>query len=223
MNASRRAMWLWLAAALLALTAVLIQLSKEVTPRQMRGDFSQLPSAMGEWQVRGQDQILDLPTLDLLKPTAYVLRAYKSDRGQLCSLFAAFFSQQQEGQMIHSPRNCLPGGGWKIMSRHEVPVTNGGQTWMVNHLVIGNELERLSVLYWYQGRGRVEPNEYWDRLRLISDGFSHQRSDGALVRLTTIFEPRDPELLASQVRLAGELIPALERLLPPMETPARNR
>ncbi len=223
MAASRRAPWLWLAAALLALAAIFIQFSKEVTPRQLRGDLSLLPAVMGTWRVQGQDQILDMPTLDLLKPTAYVLRGYKNERGQLCSLFAAFFSQQQEGQMIHSPRNCLPGGGWKILSRHDIPVPGGAASWMVNHMVIGNELERLSVLYWYQGRGRVEPNEYWDRVRLITDGLLHQRSDGALVRLTAVFDPRDPEILAAQVRLAGELIPALERLLPPLEASDQQR
>ncbi|MBA4358872.1 MAG: EpsI family protein, partial [Desulfovibrio sp.] len=157
----------------------------------------------------------DSRTLDLLKPQDYLVRNYLDGRGRNCAVFVAFFGLQQEGQMIHSPRNCLPGGGWQIKSRELVQVQGQGGPWLVNHLIIGQEMDRLSVLYWYQGRGRVEPNEYLDRLRLITDGIWRQRSDGALVRITAVQNPQDADVVAAQLRMAGDLIPALGRLLPP--------
>jgi exosortase D (VPLPA-CTERM-specific) len=211
----RRTGWLWAVVVMLALTAGLIQLSKEVQPRQLAAPLTQLPLALAEWRAKGADQFLDSRTLDLLKPQDYLVRNYLDGRSRVGAVFAAYFGMQQEGQMIHSPRNCLPGGGWQIRSREMVEVKGEGGPWLVNHLVIGQDLDRLSVLYWYQGRGRVEPNEYVDRLRLITDGILHQRSDGALVRLTSVDNPQDQDLLPAQLRMAGELIPALQKLLPP--------
>ena len=41
------------------------------------------------------------------------------------------------------------------------------------------------MLYWYQGRGRIEPSEYRDKLNTVWDSVSRQRSDGAIVRVMT--------------------------------------
>jgi EpsI family protein len=215
--AGRRRAWLGTAVVMLALAAGLIHLSKEVRPRQLLEPLTSLPLALAEWRAKGADQELDTRTLDLLKPQDYLLRYYLDGKGRTCAVFVAFFGLQQEGQMIHSPRNCLPGGGWQIKSRELVEVQGQGGPFLVNHLVIGLDLDRLSVLYWYQGRGRVEANEYLDRLRLISDGIGRQRSDGALVRLAANLAPQDTEILPAQLRMAGDLIPALRGLLPPSD------
>jgi EpsI family protein len=160
------------------------------------------------------DQLLDAPTLDLLKPQDYLLRTYHNGQGRQCSVFVAYFGVQLEGAMIHSPRNCLPGGGWQIQSSEEILVPGPRGPYRVNHLILAQDMDRISVLYWYQGRGRVEPNEYLDRLNLVLDGLWHRRTDGSLVRLTSVLAPGDGKVLESQINLASVLIPALDKLLP---------
>ncbi len=202
------------AAALLALAGWAAKTGSELAPLNLRGALTSLPRSLGPWLAFGQEPRLDQRTLDLLKPQDYLVRTYLDNQGRTCALFVAFFGTQQEGQMIHSPRQCLPGSGWRIISRREVEVQGPVERWRVNHLVLGLNLDRLSVLYWYQGRGRVEPNEYRDRLRLIGDAIQHQRNDGALVRLTAELKPTGPDLTPELLAMAAELIPALDRLLP---------
>lgn len=210
----QRGAWLLAAAGLMLLALVLAHLGSQVQRRQLQASLTGLPVALGPWRGVGPDLPLDQATLDLLKPQDYLLRNYIDPQGRVCALFAAYFGLQEEGAIIHSPRHCLPGAGWRIMSRQlvEVPTAQGPR--QVNHLVIGQALDRLSVLYWYQGRGRVEADEYLDRLHLVLDGLSLQRTDGALLRLTSPLRPGDDQGLAAQLQMAAALIPALERLLP---------
>jgi EpsI family protein len=215
MKANRRTLYLFTALVLVLAAALLSYLGSEVRPQKLQSPLDRLPRVIDGWQAMAPDRKLDNRTLELLKPQNYLLRNYHNN-GRNIALFVAYFGLQQEGQMIHSPRNCLPGGGWKIASRKlvTVPGPNGG--WKVNHLILESELDRLSVLYWYQGRDRVEPNEYWERLSLITDAVRMRRNDGALLRLTTIV-PRQgsQEIVDAEIKMAAALIPAMERLLPP--------
>lgn len=214
MTGIRRSTALFLAAALMALAAILAHLGTEVRPRHLNAPLSTLPRILGQWRAVGPDGHLDQRTLDVLKPESYLLRSYVDPQGRSCALFIAFFGLQQEGQIIHSPRHCLPGSGWQITLRDEAAVPGPVGPWTVNHLTLTMGLDQLSVLYWYQGRGGVEADEYVDRLKLLVDGVLHQRSDGALVRLTMADNPADPGAPARQTELAARIIPALNRLLP---------
>ncbi|MBU4575270.1 MAG: EpsI family protein, partial [Desulfarculus sp.] len=75
--------------------------------------------------------------------------------------------------------------------------------------------DKLSVLYWYQGRGRIQADEYRDRAHLVLDGILHNRNDGSLVRLTMDTPRGMAQALAQQKKLAALIIPALEKILPP--------
>lgn len=215
MKANRRAVYLFTALALILAAAVLSYLGSDVQPQRLRAPLDHLPRVIDGWQAMAPDRKLDDRTMELLKPQSYLLRNYRK-QGRAIALFVAYFGLQQEGQMIHSPRNCLPGGGWEISSRKQVTVPGPNGGWRVNHLILQSELDRLSVLYWYQGRGRVEPNEYWERLSLITDAVRMRRNDGALLRLTMVM-PRQggQEFLEAELTMAAALIPAMERLLPP--------
>lgn len=206
--------WLLAAAGLMLLALLLAHLGSQVQRRQLLAPLVGLPVALGPWRGVGPDLPLDQATLDLLKPQDYLLRNYIDGRGRACALFVAYFGLQEEGAIIHSPRHCLPGAGWQIMSRGQVEATTSLGPRQLNHLIIGQGLDRVSVLYWYQGRGRVEANEYLDRWQLLLDGLVLQRTDGALVRLTSAMIPGDDQVLTVQLQMAEALIPALERLLP---------
>ena len=216
MSARRKTVGLFIAAALMALAALLMAVGQEVEPQKLAKPLSALPLRLGKWRGMGPDQTLDRRTLEVLKPSAYLLRNYAYPDGEICAVFVAFFALQQEGQIIHSPRHCLPGNGWQIARREIVEVSGPGGPWRVNHLVLARNLRKLSVLYWYQGRGRVESDEYRDRVRLVLDGILHNRSDGALVRLTMETPLGVRHSLGLQKQLASRLIPALGKILPPL-------
>jgi EpsI family protein len=207
--------WAILAAAIVLAFAVwLIKLGQEVQAQTLQQPLLKLDKTLGQWHAVGNDQIMDVGSKNLLKPQDYLLRNYRGPDGRISALFVAYFGLQREKQMIHSPKQCLPGGGWQIKSREKiiVPGPNGG--WQVNRFVLASKLNRLSVLYWFQGRDRIESNEYLARLQLITDGLFLNRNDGALVRITTALGNSNQAVLAGQIELAKSLIPAIEKLMP---------
>ena len=214
MRAARPLYYLLAAALMLALTLAALSLGGRVRTQHLVQPLAKLSLALGKWRAVGDDKPLDRRTLEVLNPQDYLLRSYLDPAGDLAAVFITYFGRQEQGRIIHSPRHCLPGAGWQILQRKpvKVPGPNGG--WQVNHLIIGQGLNRLSVLYWYQGRGRVETDELRERIYLVLDGLFQRRTDGALVRITTQLDP-EGRMLKKQIDLASHLIPALERLMPP--------
>ena len=55
----------------------------------------------------------------------------------------------------------------------------------VNRYVIEKGLDQQVVLYWYQSHGRVIANEYRSKIFMVYDAARLNRSDAALVRVTS--------------------------------------
>ncbi len=214
MKPARASLYLLAVALMLALALAAVTLGRGVRPQHLSKPLGKLSLGLGKWRAVGEDKRMDRRTLEVLNPQDYLLRSYLDPAGDLAAVFIAYFGRQEQGRMIHSPRHCLPGAGWQVLQRRKVTVpAPGGGGWQVNHLVIGRGLDKLSVLYWYQGRGRVMADELRDRLCLMLDGVLRKRTDGALVRITTRLDP-EGRMLDKQIELASHLIPALERLMP---------
>ena len=131
------------------------------------------------------------------------------------SVYVGYYERQRQGHTIHSPKNCLPGGGWEplVSSRERIAV--GDRTVPVNRYLIGNGPAQAVVLYWYQGRGRVEANEYTVKWELLRDQALHGRSDEALVRvIVPVTEDGEQAAYDEAVRLARLLVPSVDAALP---------
>ncbi|MGA7979220.1 MAG: exosortase C-terminal domain/associated protein EpsI [Chromatiaceae bacterium] len=59
----------------------------------------------------------------------------------------------------------------------------------MNRVEIQKGDDREVVYYWFQQRGRDITNEYVVKLYLFWDALTRNRTDGALVRLTTVLRP----------------------------------
>lgn len=149
--------------------------------------------------------------------TDYLLRNYvdPEDEAAYVSTYVGFYASQTQGQTIHSPKNCLPGSGWEPLANQvaEVSATDG-TTYRVNRYILQREDERALVLYWYQGRGRVENNEYVVKWDLLRDSALRQRSDEALVRVVVPVRTTEDEAFETARRTARELIPAVDLAMP---------
>src|SRR5262249_54456539 len=120
------------------------------------------------------------------------------------NLYVAYYASQRTGQSAHSPRSCLPGGGWNILDfgQHEVPgVAGNGSPLHVNRAVVQYGADRQLVYYWFQERGRNITNEYLVKWYLVEDALLRNRTDGALVRLITPLRTNEP-VSAADDRLA---------------------
>ena len=175
---------------LIALSSTYIQAKGEVRPQ--RAEFSGYPRELGEW--RGRDELLAQIYLDSLKLDDYLLADYRNDRGEEVNLYVAYYASQQAGSAAHSPRACIPGGGWQIgdvTTRRVEGVSVGGEPLLVNRIEIRRGALKQLVYYWFQQRGRIITNEYLTKWYLFQDGLIRQRTDGALIRLTSAVGPTE--------------------------------
>ena len=136
------------------------------------------------------------------------------------TLYVGYYESQTQGKTIHSPRNCLPGAGWEpiLYSEHQIATTSG--THPVNQYILQRGQQRALVLYWYQGRGRVQANEYGVKFSLLMDAAFKQRSDEALVRIAIPIIGETDDELAFAEELAARMIPEVARALPAPTTQA---
>ncbi len=120
---------------------------------------------------------------------------------------------------MHSPRSCLPGGGWQMRDfgqRELEKVSIDGKPLRVNRTLIELGNQRELVYYWFQQRGRVIDNEFAVKWYLFWDALTKHRTDGALVRLITPLTAASSEAAADRrlTDLASRVVPDLTRYVP---------
>jgi exosortase D (VPLPA-CTERM-specific) len=164
--------------------AVFVMLPPRAEDSLVRRDFAGFPLALERWE--GRPDRLDQIYLDVLKPSDYLLVNFVSPEKRVVNFYVAYYASQRKGESAHSPRSCIPGGGWEITSlaRHAVDATSiSGAPLMVNRAVIQKGGEMQVVYYWFQERGRNLTNEYTVKWYLFWDALIRNRTDGALIRL----------------------------------------
>ncbi|MFA6280549.1 MAG: VPLPA-CTERM-specific exosortase XrtD [Bdellovibrionales bacterium] len=163
---------------------------QEIIPQ--RPLFQSFPAQIEGWV--GTNEPIDSATLSTLKLDDYLLANYQRDADKVSvNLYMAYYKSQRVGSSIHSPSNCLPGGGWRIEKRSIEPIDLGAQTIPVSRLLIREGQQAMLVYYWFAGRGRILNEQYEAKWYLFVDSIMKHRTDGALVRLTTTIAPQETE------------------------------
>jgi EpsI family protein len=172
----------------------------------------------------GRTSAMEPETEHFLGLTDYILSDYRRGDGKSVNFYVAYYASQRSGQAPHSPSVCIPGGGWQIsqFDRTRYNNTNPAITLPYNRVVIEKDMRKLIVYYWFEQRGRKIENEWWSKWYLLSDSIFKNRTDGALVRLTTLIYPGEAEDEADKrlQSFIGDVVPRLARYLP-AETPEK--
>jgi EpsI family protein len=168
--------------------------------------------------LNGRDVPIDQEQLDVLGKGDFLSRVYAiGGKSGPVGLFIAYFASQRAGATMHSPKNCLPGSGWSFESSQYVTMKDvSGTPHRVGEYIIANGDNRQFVIYWYQAHGRSVASEYQAKAYLVSDAIRTNRTDGALVRVTTPIYGTGGEQAAKDRAegFAGELMPQLPRFIP---------
>jgi len=205
-----------LAATLLAGTAVFLKVhpNREVFPP--RRPLASLPRQLGIWQ--GTDMPISGEVLKVLGKGDFLSRGYQSDSAsEPIALFVAYFVSQRYGDTIHSPEHCLPGSGWSPIESRQITLSLPGHApFRANRYLMDKKGDRQLVLYWYWAHDRAEASEYWSRFYLVVDSIRLNRSDGALIRVSTPLRRGETsdDALKRLVTLAGELVPIINSYVP---------
>jgi len=180
-----------------------------------------IPMVLAGW--RGQDIEISQAEQEVAGMSSFVLRDYaptesppaQDSAASSFSVYVGYYERQYQGRTIHSPKNCLPGGGWEPLTSSRERIETPLGLVPVSRYLIGNGPARAVVLYWYQGRGRIEANEYMVKWDLLRDEALYGRSDEALVRVIVPVTGSEAEANRLAVQVAQELAPAVDGALPP--------
>jgi exosortase D (VPLPA-CTERM-specific) len=203
-------------AMLVATTVISFQIAGREEAPPSRQNFLEFPMQLAEWH--GEPMAMERQYVDALRFDDYLLANYQGPGGPI-NVYAAYYRSQKSGQATHSPKTCIPGGGWEIASLDEV-VVPGGQAadigFRANRVVIQKGDHKQVVLYWFKQRNRQVTSEYLVKAYLLWDALTMKRSDGALIRLVAVVEPGETEGAADHriMQMAAVVQPLLPAYVP---------
>ncbi len=187
--------------------------SHEVTPPRV-AELGRLPEFVGNWA--GSDIRFDARIYQVLSADTTLMRHYQQvDGASDVWMFVAYFHSQRTGAQIHSPKNCLPGGGWNILSSTPVPMRLAGSEVRITRFLIGAGTEREVVYYWFMTRAGLIHDEYALKLDLVRNALLRRPTDAAFVRLSGPVLPEGLEATdRATARFLEAISPDLLRALP---------
>ena len=202
-----RARPLHVISAIIAATLATYAMAQIVTVKSLitpdRRDFAGVPDEFAGWETTVRP--MDPSVAETLGADDTIVVDLAAPDGGVYNLYMAYLEAQRDGRSWHSPRQCIPGGGWEI-ARHEIikTTTPRGAPIAYNRMLIKNGDSQQLVYYWYDQRGRKMANEFVMKAWLILDAITRKRSDGAMIRLITpLHEGDTPE--AADARLVAML------------------
>jgi len=205
--------FLILSAIILVGIAALTLLDDRPEKIPSRQSFTGFPLFHEGW--KGSPDGLSEIVQDKLSLTDYALISYKSETGKMVDFYSAYYESQRKGVSPHSPRVCIPGGGWSItgINRVEVDVGDGLKV-PVNRIYVQNGELKMLVYYWFYQRGRNLASEYLLKWFLLKDSVQDLRSDGALMRLTTLIEGSEQEADENLQKFLKDFYPEFKNYIP---------
>ena len=162
--------------------------------------FIDFPMELAGWN--GRRGLIEQEVIDVLQFDDYLMANYVSETNNHINLYVAYYESQRKGASIHSPKSCIPGGGWQIQEHLIKDLTlDNDEALAVNRLFIQNGSARQLVYYWFDQRGRNMTNEYVIKWYLFWDSLTKSRTDGALVRVSMFIKPDENLSKADAVML----------------------
>jgi exosortase D (VPLPA-CTERM-specific) len=178
----------------------------EIIPK--REVFAGFPLEISGWSGRKYD--FTNGENEILKLKDYFLANFNKANTNI-DVYLGYTDSQRAGFVPHSPKACIPGGGWEITDTRLQNITiNSNTTFKVTRMLISKGESKQVIYYWFHQRGRNLSNEFPMKFALLYDAIKMNRTDGAIVRYTTTVRKSELEadiLLTEFIRLNYPLFP----------------
>lgn len=146
-----------------------------------RSQFTSFPFHLDQREI--YPELLSKSVKDVLRADDYFIADYKKLGSADINLYIVYYENQKDGSALHSPKACLPGGGWRISESSIIDLTRFGNTGKANRAIIEQNGQKLLVYYWIRQNANNYANEFKARLSLLKQSISTGRTDGALIRV----------------------------------------
>jgi len=127
---------------LLVFIPVSIFLKNRTEVIQSRNELASFPLFYKNWL--GRQGSIDANILLGLKLSDHFIADYHAVNNSSLpvNLYVAFYASQRKGASVHSPRSCIPGGGWEIQSVEQRSLE---ETFIVNRVLIQKIIMQLII------------------------------------------------------------------------------
>lgn len=200
-----------------AATWYALQFTAEVKHVPIKKSLSSFPRQIGEYVLSNSFQSSS-EVIEMLGVDDYIQYNYIDGDGLRVNLYAGYYEAVGIDGGYHSPRNCIPGGGWgidKVDDRLLDVGIEGSESSVVAEMLIRRGKEYQLVFYWYQNRGRIIASEYWEKIYQVLDAMFQGRRDGTFVRVMVSVPGEDFDLARSTLKAFSEdVMMELENHLP---------
>lgn len=178
-----------------------------------RQSFATFPMTVGEREL--YPDVLSESVLDVLKLDDYFIGDYVANDVQPINLYMAYYGAQTDGSAIHSPKDCLPGGGWEIVSLSVVSLEKAGLPGKANRAVIRKGEDALLVYFWVNQQGKNFASELAARASLLIRSVTENRTDGTLLRIISPLGEQSEARAEEEIqRFIADISTDLNRFLP---------
>lgn len=175
--------------------------------------FVEFPITHQGWVMVGQSTLSE-NVLGVLKPTEYLSRRYARPDGARVDLYLSFFNGSKDSGSIHSPKHCMPGGGWTELASGTVDVDIGGKTITLARAVYGLGDARELLLYWFDVRGQTLVDEFSLKFMEIVGSALHRRRDQSFIRISVPVGVDDGVAMTQCVDFLRDFYPEIRKFIP---------
>ncbi len=119
---------------------------------------------------------------EVLDADVTLQRVFTHSDGRQVALFLAYFKEQQVNSQIHSPRHCVPGGGWTVASLEQDQLALPTGILQVSKMRLQKDGAVQEMLYWFRTRGGSLTGEYSLKWDLVKNSLAGKPTDALFIR-----------------------------------------
>ncbi len=201
----------YLCVVVLLCCAVVVSHSPKTRVVPRAESLDHFPAALGPWFVQSKT-MFDAPTLNVLRPSDYLMRTYGNTRGERLSLYVGYHDGGDQSGPIHSPRNCLPSSGWLPGESRDLHMQVGGETINMVKTVFAKDDREMICYYWYQVRDTTLNTDIGLKLAGLKGMLMSGRQDASFIRVDVFQKTDRPDELVHD--FLQQAYPALRSFLP---------
>ncbi len=198
-----------IAAVVLIAVAVVVNIPPKFDASQ-EAQMSKFPMKFGDWE--STDIPLKESDYAILETRNLIMRDYKNlARGESVNLYIIYSSDNRKA--LHPPEICYTGGGAGTILEKGVVALDSG--FKVNKFIIENQSFAQMVVYWFKS-GELSTYSYIkQQLKTMLDRLMQKKTAGAMIRISTAIDPKNPEKGINLIKsFAKDILPLTNKYVP---------